>query len=270
MRNVTSLAIRSLHVYPLKSCKGISVREAVLERQGLRDDRRWMVVDQAGDFVTQRTEPRLALVHATVVRESDGAGGLVLDAPGLEPLRIPAASSTGSARSAVRVWGYEVEAEDCGSEAATWMTRWLGSPVRIVATPKDFHRPVGSAYATPGDCVGFADGFPLLIVNTASLADLNSRLEHPLPMNRFRPNIVVDGADPWDEDRWKHIRIGGVGIRVVDPCVRCAVTTTDQDTATTGAEPLRTLATFRREGKGVIFGQNGIPDGEGILRVGMS
>jgi uncharacterized protein YcbX len=262
---MASLSVQALHIYPVKSCAAIDLQEAVVEKLGLRHDRRWMVVDEEGEFLTQRTEPRLALVRVGVAPPDDAA--LLLDAPGLGPLRVMALES-GAASVRVRVWKDHVDAVDCGPDAAAWFSQWLGRAARLVTIGDAFSRPVNPKHASPGDFVGFADGFPLLVVTTASLADLNGRLEQPVPMNRFRPNVVIDGADAWAEDAWKRIRIGDLTVRIAKPCGRCVITTTDQQTAARGVEPLRTLATFRKSGNDVMFGQNAIPDGEGVLRVG--
>jgi uncharacterized protein YcbX len=261
------LSVRALHIYPVKSCRGLALEEAVLEKRGLRHDRRWMVVDEERQFLTQRTDPRLALVGVTIEGEE-----LRLAAAGHGEVRLVTSHvpQRGTERTRVRVWKDEVEAADGGAEAAAWMTAWLGRPARLVSLPDDSVRTVNPKYANEGDEVAFADGFPLLIVTTASLADLNAKLKEPIPMDRFRPNVVVDGGEAWAEDAWKRIRIGTVSVRVAKPCARCVVTTTDQQTGARGVEPLRTLATFRssRDSRGEMFGQNAIPDGEGILRVG--
>ena len=249
-------------MYPVKSCRGVAFEEAVLEKRGLRHDRRWMVVDEERQFLTQRTEPRLALVGVRIEGEE-----LRLTSAGHGELRL-SAPLDGNERTRVRVWKDEVEAADGGAEAAAWMTEWLGRPARLVYLPDDSVRAVNPKYANAGDRVSFADGFPLLLVTTASLTDLNTKLTEPVPMDRFRPNIVVDGAEPWAEDAWKRLRIGASGLRVAKPCARCVVTTTDQQTGARGVEPLRTLATFRNVGGEVMFGQNAIPENEGVLRVG--
>ena len=154
--------------------------------------------------------------------------------------------AAGAARHRVQVWRDEVEAIDCGAAAACWLNRWLGSRASLVFMPDDVRRPVKPAYALPSDIVGFADGFPLLIASTSSLDDLNARMDAPVPMDRFRPNIVVSGCGPWAEDDWRRIRVGKLEVRVAKPCNRCVVTTTNQQTAERGLEPLRTLARFRR------------------------
>jgi uncharacterized protein YcbX len=182
-------------------------------------------------------------------------------------LRLPLAPDGGRRRS-VAIWRDTVDALDAGDEAARWATELLGTPASIVFMPDDVRRAVNPKYAREGDIVGFADAFPLLLATTASLADLNARMERPLPMDRFRPNVVVDGCGAWDEDAWTRVRIGALPVRVLKPCDRCVVTTTDQRTGERGVEPLRTLATFRRRDNDVLFAVNGVPDAEGEIAVG--
>jgi uncharacterized protein YcbX len=265
------IAVIGLFVYPVKSCRGIAVSAAPLEPRGLRHDRRLMIVDEGGGFLTQRVEPRLALVE-TAIEETPGPR-LTLTAPGMGGLHVPlerGAAETGSAvaRRRVTVWRDEVEAADCGDEAAAWISEWLGRRASIVRMPDDVERAVNPTYARPGDIVGFADGYPVLLASTASLEDVNARLAQPIGMNRFRPNVVVTGAAPWAEDGWTRIRVGAVDLRVVKPCDRCTVTTIDPQTGERGVEPLRTLATFRKKDNDVLFAQNCIPDTWGTIAVG--
>ncbi len=257
--------VRALFVYPVKSCRGIALDRADVEKRGLRHDRRWLIVDGEGTFVTQRTEPRLATIAVTL---DEGRQSLVLTGPGTRALRLELAPREGP-RVMVRVWRDEVEAIHGGEEAARWVSGFLGAPASLVFMPESTVRPVRPELARPGDRVSFADGFPVLVTTTDSLDDLNARLPEPLPMNRFRPNIVVAGCTPWEEDEWRRARIGPVWVRLPKACDRCVVTTTDQLTAERGVEPLRTMATFRRwtDGK-VYFGVNGIPDGVGTILVG--
>lgn len=255
-------ALSSLHVYPVKACGGLSPAEWPVDDFGLRNDRRWMVVDLAGRFVTQREAPRLALIRPALE-----TGGLVLRAPGMPELRLPLVPATRE-RVPVQVWRDATEAVPVSPEAAQWLSRYLGALVRLVWMPDDVVRPTDPAYAD-GYRVSFADGFGFLLVSEASLADLNRRLEAPLPMNRFRPNLVVSGTEPFAEDGWREIRIGGLQLRLVKPCGRCVVTTTDQETAERGREPLRTLATFREREQKLMFGMNGVHRGTGRLAMGM-
>jgi uncharacterized protein YcbX len=259
---MNSASVRGLFVYPVKSCRGIALDRAVLERRGIRHDRRWMIVDADGVFVTQRTEPRLACVEVAI----DDA--LVLRGPHAPPLRVALEPPPDAARRRVRVWRDQVNAIDCGPEAAAWLSAWLGAPVSLVFMPDGVERAVDPKRARPGDIVGFADAFPLLIASTASLDDLNARLDTPVPMDRFRPSVVVGGCAPWAEDGWTRVRIGNVPVRILKPCDRCVVTTTDQRTGQRGVEPLRTLATFRKRGNDVLFAQNAVHDAPGTLAVG--
>jgi uncharacterized protein YcbX len=232
---------------------------------GLQDDRRMMVVTPEGHFLTQREHPRLALVTPTL-----GAGTLTLAAPNFDSLRL--SLQTNGTPVMVDVWDDEnVHAIDQGDEAAQWFFDWLGTPVRLVHFEDRFVRTVSQKYAVnPDDHTGFADGYPILIASEESLADLNIRLETSVPMNRFRPNVVVRGCDPFAEDTWKRIRIGEVEMAVVKPCARCVVTTIDKETLAKSKEPLKTLNTFRKQEGGAMFGQNVIPLGAGRLEVGMT
>lgn len=255
--------LSELHVYPIKSAAGIPLDSASVDERGIHLDRRWMVVDAAGDFVSQREAPRLALIQVSI-----GPDGLTVWAPGVIPLEVPMIPGAGK-RTLATVWADTVEALRVGEEADRWFGEFLGARCRLVYLPDDSIRPVDPDYGRPRDRVGLADGFPFLLISEASLQDLNGRLEDPLSMNRFRPNLVVRGCGPFAEDGWRRVRIGEVEFRVVKPCARCKITTVDQATAATGKEPLRTLATYRKVGSNVLFGQNLIGDSiEGSLRVG--
>jgi uncharacterized protein YcbX len=251
-----------LHYYPIKSCRGTSLDVAEIGPRGIVADREWMVVDASGHFLTQRELPRLALVSPRL----DG-GVLEVSAPDMPPLTV-SRGATGE-RMDVTVWQDQCAAIDQGPAAADWLTAFLGVPCRLVRIGDDTVRRADREYARPDDQVGFADGFPFLLTSHASLDDLNHRLATPLPMNRFRPNIVIDGVVPFEEDRWKRIRIDGITFGVLKPCARCVTTTVDQHTAERSHEPLRTLATFRHVvGRGVMFGQNVVHDRTGVLHVG--
>lgn len=248
--------VAALTVYPVKSCGAVHLTEAVLEPRGLRHDRRFVVVDADGRFLTQREEPRLALVRITL----DG-GVLSLEAPGHLETRYPASpdeAPLGPMRR-IAVWDDVVDAPEAPDLTALFRA-FLGRDVRCVAMPEWVRRPVDPRYAREGELVSFADGFPLLVTNEASRRDLEARAGVPLAMARFRPNLVVDGVEPWAEDGWGALRVAGARLRVVKPCARCVVTTIDPETAEAGKEPLRTLATFRRFGSEVHFGQNVVPE----------
>jgi uncharacterized protein YcbX len=264
---MSTARLDGLFVYPVKSCRGLARESARIEPTGLAGDRHWMLVRPSGRFVTQRELPRMALI-ATAVE----AGGLTLSSPGAGDVRV--APDAGRDALAVTVWKFTGQGIDCGDDAARWASDFLGTPLRLVRFDAT-HPRVCSPEWTPGATAvtEFSDGFPMLVISRASLADLNSRLPRALPMERFRPNLVIDGVDAYAEDRIHELRAGDVAIRLVKPCTRCSITTTDQDRgAVDGVEPLATLKTYRhdRELKGVIFGQNAIPaTGVGAtLRVG--
>lgn len=255
------ITITDLHVYPLKGGRGIVRPELVLGRLGPDADRRWMVVDGAGHLVTQREIGRLCLIGAT-----PGNGQLTLDAPGQGSLTVP--TDPQAPRRLARIWNDWVDSADQGDQAAAWLSDFLGAPVRLVYYPDDVTRRTDPDYDPAGSAVSFADGYPLLLVGEASLTELNRRLVEPLPMNRFRPNIVVRGSEAFEEDRWRRFGIGGLIFDAVKPCARCTVTTTDQATGIHGQEPLRTMATFRKRSGGVMFGMNVVHRATGIIRVG--
>ncbi len=256
------ITVRSLHIYPVKSCRGIDLDSAVVAPTGFRFDRQWMVVTPGGGFLSQRSNPELALVSTRI--EGDR---LILDAPGRNRLEV-VADEIGGDRRPVTVWNDRCEAVAAGPEAAEWFSSVLGTPCGLVRQPDAGFRQVDTDYSTPGDRVAFADGFPFLLISGASVEELNRRLGEPVPADRFRANIVVDGCDPHAEDRWSEITIGTVGFRVAKPCARCIVITTDQKSGARSAEPLRTLAGYRKVDGKVLFGQNLVHLGTGALRVG--
>jgi len=254
--------LSGLHLYPVKSCAGLAVASWPLDARGLAGDRSFMVVDAAtGRFLSQREEPSLALVRPEWRGED-----LALSTPGGSVLvsRRP----TGPAR-AVAVWEHVGPARDCGRDAAALLSDHLGRAVALVGLHPAHGRRADPAIAGPEVEVGFSDGYPLLVVGEASRGALNARLGRPLPMDRFRPNLVIAGAHPFAEDGWRRIRVGGIPIDLVKPCTRCSITTVDQATGRRdGAEPLRTLGVFRRGERGVLFGQNAVHRAVGELRVG--
>jgi MOSC domain-containing protein len=254
--------LSALHLYPVKSCGSLSPAEWPLDRIGLRHDRRWMVVSPEGRFLTQREIPGLALVRPRLEGEN-----LILAAPGLVDHVVPL-TPAGGRRFLARIWNDRVEAWLPDPEADQWFSDYLSRDTHLAYFPASAIRRVDPTYALQGAITAFSDGFPLLLIGDASLADLNARMGRPLPMNRFRPNLVVSGSEAYAEDGWRRITLGRLELAVVKPCVRCVIPTTNQDTAERGQEPLRTLATYRRWGQGVAFGQNVIPLGEGVVRRG--
>lgn len=263
-------SLHSIHVHPLKAARGITPAEAAVEPWGLAGDRRWVLADGAGAIITQRRHPRMALAAA----EPSPGGGLTLSAPGRAPLTVAVPEPVRT--TTVDVFGDKVEAVPADDAAHAWFSGFLGTGVRLVHLDDPaVRRPVDPEYGRPGETVSFADGYPLLLTALASLDALNSlvaRGEHadegPLPMDRFRPSVVVAGTVPWDEDSWRRIAIGEAVFRVVKMCGRCVVTTTDQATGERGREPLRTLARHRRFGDKLVFGQNLVPEAVGTVRLG--
>jgi uncharacterized protein YcbX len=263
------VTLAGLFVYPIKSCRGTPLARGTLTRSGMLHDREWMVVTPAGRFLTQRELPKLALV-APQLRD----GALVLDAPGLATLTLPLDDRSGEQRSVV-VWRDHCQGIDAGDAAADWFSGFLGRPVRLVRFDESQRRATDPEWS--GGVEGetrFTDGFPLLVLSRASLDDLNARLPHPLPLDRFRTSLFIDGCEAYAEDRMAALVSDGVRIRIVKPCARCVVTTTDQSTAERdGEEPLRTLKTYRWDAalKGVVFAQNAVvEEGAGAeLCVGM-
>lgn len=259
---MSDITLNALYRYPVKSLRGDVFAELTVDARGFAGDRRWMVVDADGRFLTQRQQPRMCLVDAAL----DDAGRLTLQAPGMPP--ATQGPSTGR-RQQVVVWRDRVEAEAGDPAVDAWLSEFLGVHCRLVRMPDDSVRPVDPDYAGPGHRVGFADGFPFLLISEASLGDLNARLERPLPMERFRPNLVVAGCEAFAEDHWRRIRIGDLVLDVVKPCSRCIIPTIDIATGERDAEPLRTLLTYRQRDNRILFGQNLVHQGAGVLRRGM-
>ncbi|MFK0312598.1 MOSC domain-containing protein [Pseudomonas sp. NPDC090233] len=259
--------LSELYRYPVKSGQAQCLQDSPVGHLGLMGDRRWMVVEEEnGRFLTQRAWPRLGQLKA-----SDGeAGGLLLEAPGLEPLQVALPSADDDLRG-VTIWRDTLRVPDGGDEAATWLSQLLGKPVRLVYCPEQRARYLPSGYGLNSDRAAFPDGFPLLLIGQGSLDELNRRIGRPMEMLRFRPNLVVQGAEPFAEDGWKRIRIGKLEFRVLKPSVRCILTTLDPATGerSPDREPLTTLKTFREKEGDVLFGQNLAVDGSGLVKVGM-
>lgn len=262
------LNLTEINLFPVKSLAGIALEESRVERPGLQYDRRWMLVDPAGKFVTQREIPAMALLGTaleppvlTVFSKADPSQKVSVP---LDP-----AAELWSSRM-VEVWSNRCRAWEAPADVNEWFSDWLGHSLRLVYMPETTRRAADGRYAPPGHLVGFADAFPFLIIGQASLDDLNGRMARPLPMNRFRPNFVFSAGEAFMEDNWTDFTIGAVPFRRVKPCGRCIITTTDQETAGRGAEPLRTLATYRKEGTKILFGQYVVWMGEGetVVRVG--
>jgi hypothetical protein len=274
------LHVASLHVHPVKSLRGVAVRAADVGELGLALDRRWMLVDDAGVFLTQREDASMALLHTSLVAPP----GSDADAPVTlaHTVRVHAPSgatvdlappSADARRRRVRIWSHEVEACDGGAELDAWFTEALGRPCHLMWMPDDSRRPIDHDAATADDRAPFSDAFPVLVALQASLDDLNARLvargQGAVTMERFRPNVVVAGdAEPYAEDAWGRVRVGELALDLVKPCARCVMTTIDPETARGGAEPLRTLSEYRKVGSKVMFAQNALVRATGTVRVG--
>jgi uncharacterized protein YcbX len=248
------------------------VPEVAVDALGIFGDRRFLVVDPAGTFKSQRSVAKMAQVTAHLDKAD-----LILSAERIAPLKIPIAPQPDAPLMSVKIWSDEgLQAEDCGSESSRWLSQVLGIEVSLVRIGPAFRRPVKPAKARDGDVFAFADAYPFMVTTEASLADLNARLEArgepPVPMNRFRPSFVVAGAEAFEEDHWTYLTLGAIRFRAAGACGRCIVTTIDQTTGERFREPLRTLAGFRRdpnEPSSVTFGQNLLHETKiGILRVG--
>lgn len=259
------MRLASIHVYPVKGTRAVSLERSDVLRGGLRHDRRFMVQDEDGAFLTQRTHPRLALVDVAFAEGAIVIGGAVT---------VPLADDVyrDRPRRRVVVWDDEVDAVDASAEASAFFSDHLGERCTLVYMPDDVVRPVEAPYGGPGDRVGFADAYPVLVASLASLADLNARLvergEAAVPMDRFRPNLVVEGGAAFDEERHARVLVGSLGLRLAKRCARCEVTMVDQRTAKVRKEPLRTLAAYRTEANKVYFAMNAIPEAEGAVSVG--
>ncbi|WP_257264326.1 MOSC domain-containing protein [Endozoicomonas sp. ONNA2] len=257
------MQVTELAIYPIKSTRGIPLESARVTRRGFEHDRRWLLTDEHGKFITQRQYPALATVVTSVVDE-----GLWITRPAAGDLWVSIPKDEGSCAT-VTVWQDDCQALDAGDAAARWFSDFLNINCRLCYQPERSIRATDARYSGPEDHTSFADGFPFLLTNEASLADLNQRLTEAVPMSRFRANIVVGGQQPYEEDGWSVIRVGDITFRVAKPCSRCVITTVNPETGLKeGREPLFTLAQYRQTDMGVIFGQNLIPDREGIIRIG--
>jgi len=254
--------ISALCVYPIKSCAGITVKKTILTEFGLENDRRFMLVDKDGKFISQRTLPNMCLIETCI----DG-NKLFFNAPNMKTMDVLLGGLPGRDKK-VDVWGDNCIGIDQGDVYADWFSNFLNFSCRFVAYPTANYRRRHSSYLKKDFLVSFADGYPILIISKESLVDLNSRMKEPLSMNRFRPNIIVSECRPYEEDEWQDIRIGNVRLRGTTQCLRCSITTVNQDTAERGKDPLKTLAIYRKSEKGVFFGRNFIVDNAGELSVG--
>lgn len=255
--------LSEIWIYPIKSLGGIALREAVVEERGLQHDRRWMLVDLDGKFITQRKVHEMALID--VALETDGLTVMHRSFP-QDPLFI-LFEPTSSESIKVQVWDDQVEAITVSEEADRWFSRHLNRSVSLVKMPEQTKRLIDPRYAKNGEAVSFADGYPLMAISQASLDALNTRLPELVSMRRFRPSVVIQGTLPHAEDTWTNIRIGSATFKAVKPCARCVLTTIDPATGQTGSEPLKTLATYRNQNGKILFGMNLLAQ-PGLIAVG--
>jgi uncharacterized protein YcbX len=255
--------VSEIFTYPIKGCRRVQHDEAVVEPWGLAGDRRWLLIDPDGVAITQRD-----IAGLTMLRAVPGPEGLTLSYPDREPFVVPGLAPMPTVKGTV--WGTTVAATPAGELADAWVSDALGAEARLIWLDDPTRRATDPDYSEPADRVSFADGYPLLLTNTASLEQLNDWMGDPLPMTRFRPNVVMESDRPFVEDEWtgRTIQVGQITFRVPRPCDRCVVTTTDQETGVRGKEPLRTLAKYRNINQGLMFGTNLIPVGTGVIRVG--
>ena len=257
-----SLLLSEIHIYPVKSLAGIRVSEATLTERGLAHDRRWMIVGPQG-MLTQRTVPAMALLQTRLSEDH-----LEVHREGGPPLTLPLTLPSHRPATSASVWGHPVTGIPVSSEADEWFSQALDQPCTLLYMPDDCERTVVGKVSSRQQPVSFADNYPALLIGQASLDDLNARLAEPVPMNRFRPNLVFTGGEPYEEDTWYAFRIGDTPAWAEKPCARCTLVTVNQDTAKRGKEPLATLAKYRTQGNKVLFGQNMLYEPGATIRVG--
>ncbi len=259
---MTHYTLNAITLYPVKSLAGISVSRWPVTKTGLQYDRKWMVIDQDRQFLSQRKLPHMALIK-TALTDSH----LILSAPGMENLLLALAPVDGEIIDST-IWHDQCDARRVSAEADQWLSHFLKQDCRLVYQPDEMIRPVDPDYGRATDNVAFSDGFPFLIISENSLVSLNRDMQLNLPMTRFRPNLVISGCSAYAEDSWREISIGGIDFRLPKPCSRCAVPTIDPDTAQSGKEPLTTLSRIRKWQNKVYFGQNALHNQCGLLTVG--
>lgn len=263
---MSSVYVSELAIYPVKSLAQIVLSESRVDNFGLENDRRWMLVDHQGHFITQRQQSRMCLIQVKLLNVKSQLNGIELSAPQMPPLVVAVPSTRKSVL--VTIWHDQCHVVDCGREVSEWLSEFLSVKCKLVFFTEDDIRQVDQSFAKPGDLTTFSDGFPLLLISQASLENLNSKLETAVPMKRFRPNLVVCGCNAFEEDNWKQLRIGDLLLRVVKPCSRCVIPSINTDTGERGSEPTKTLLTFRKRDSKIFFGQNVIANSPGHISVG--
>ncbi len=256
-----TVSVTGLFLYPVKSCAGIAIERGYIGRYGMKNDRRWMIVTSEGRYISQREEHRLALIRPSIGDHDE----LSLDAPGMLPITISSTATREPAVREVTVHRDRCLAADEGDEAAAWLSEFLRMGCRLVRAAEGFDRHASRRSGSRPIDISFTDAYPFLLIGEESLEELCSRLEAPVPMNRFRPNIVVRGAGPYAEDGWLKLRIGSMEFTAIKGCARCVITTVDQLTAVAGKEPLQTLARYRKTDEGAMFGQYLAHESQGTI-----
>lgn len=259
---MTQSTLKAITLYPVKSLAGISVSRWPVTKTGLQYDRKWMLVDNAGQFLSQRKLPQMALIKTALT-----GNHLILSASGMEKLSLPLTQADGEAIIST-IWRDQCEAISVSREAGQWLSSFLNHDCRLVYQPDEMIRQVDPHYGRQTDIVAFSDGFPFLIISENSLNSLNREMQLNLSMARFRPNLVISGCPAYAEDTWREISIGAIDFRLPKPCSRCVIPTIDPETTQTGKEPLRTLNRTRKWQNNVYFGQNALHNQCGTLTVG--
>ena len=264
---MNKLILSQIWIYPIKSLGGISMNEANVRSKGLQYDRRWMLIDKSGVAMTQRIYHEMALFKLSFegddIRIAYTKDGTVIDSASLNLRNVPQKDNI-----TAQIWNDSVQVAEASDDLSKWFSGLLNTDCKLVAFPEDNPRRVDPEYSINDENVSLADAYPYLIIGQSSLNDLNQRLDTAVPMNRFRPNFVFTGAAPYAEDSWKNLSIGHVRFAAVKKSDRCILTTVDQDSATRGAEPLRTLSLYRKQGNKIFFGQNLVALDQGIVSVG--
>jgi uncharacterized protein YcbX len=252
---MAGLRITEIWIYPIKSLGGIRVKSAKVFEKGLQYDRRWMLIDRDNDFMTQRIYPKMALFKLQFQSRWLLPSKFKIT-HGKDSISLSLNHSFISKPIKAIVWDDEVEVYEVNKNYSAWFSSRLGIECKLVSFPEKNSRSVDQKYQINHEQVSLADAYPLLLIGEQSLGDLNSRLDEPVPMNRFRPNLVFSGGQPFDEDKWKNFSVGKNKFAAVKPCARCVLTTVNQNTAEKGIEPLATLSKYRKQDNKVLFGQN--------------
>ena len=273
---MTAIVVKELFIHPLKSGRSISVPEVHLNRMGIVNDRRYMLVDEDGHFLTQRQQFKMALINVFIGDlDANEADIVKFSATGMDKLLVNRPIYNISSLCEVQIWSDSCEAIDCGDKASDWFTDFLKTPVRLVYMPDEFYRLVDPVFAKDRQTVNFADGFPLMMIGQGSLDELNSKIPsklEKLKINRFRPNLLIGGSEPYAEDTWSKVKISGkdkeLEFEIVKPCSRCLIPGINPDSGQFEPEVLKVLASYRTKQGAIYFGQNLLGPDNGTIKVG--